>query len=174
MTLVSLCVSLRLVFEQQLFGYYFMALTVALVLLDVVRGHVRSTLAAWLATTSIVFLLGLGSTQLNILGSPGVTTVRDVVTLAVLLFAVVLIVRDIRRAAPRWRLLAWVAMIAAALTAWATFNEFNVPPTWVWQVVLVPTGIALAVGPLLQTVRRASQGVERPVVDAEAESAPAR
>jgi hypothetical protein len=153
MALIGLCLSLRLVFEQQLFGYYFMALTVALVVLDVVRGHFRSTLAAWLATTSLVFLLGLGSTQLNVLRPDQVTITRDLLALAVILFAVALIVRDIRRAAPRWRLLLWISMLAVALISWATFHHFNVPPTWVWQVVLVPPGVALALGPLLQAVR---------------------
>jgi hypothetical protein len=164
MALLSVCLSLRLVFEQQLFGYYFMALTVALLLLDVVRGHLRSTLAAWLATTSMVFLLGLGSTQLNLLRSPWVTTARDLIALAVILLAGLFIVRDARRAASHWRLALWVGVIAAALLSWATFNHFNEPPTWLWQVLLVPPGIALAAGPLLAFVRAGSSAGERPSV----------
>ena len=39
--IVALSFSLRLVFEEAMFGYYFMALTVTVVLLDVVRGPVR-------------------------------------------------------------------------------------------------------------------------------------
>ena len=40
--------SLRLVFEENLHHtYYFMALAVALLLLDVVRGHIRGTFVAW-------------------------------------------------------------------------------------------------------------------------------
>ena len=153
-SLIAVCVSLRLVFEQQLFGYYFMALSVSLIVLDVVRGHLRSTLAAWLATTSVVYLLG--STQLDALGSPKLTLARCLLPLSVMVFAAILIVRDIGRAASPWRIALWVAMICAALVSWSTVDEFNVPPTWVWQVVFVPSGIALAAGPLLAILRNGS------------------
>ena len=36
--LITIALGLRLVFEQQLFGYYFMALSVSLVLLEMVTG----------------------------------------------------------------------------------------------------------------------------------------
>jgi hypothetical protein len=41
LSLIAVCLCLRLVFEETLFSYYFMALTVALVLVDVARGHIR-------------------------------------------------------------------------------------------------------------------------------------
>ena len=40
LALVATSLSFRLVFEQNLFGFYFMALAVALILLDAVRGHI--------------------------------------------------------------------------------------------------------------------------------------
>ena len=86
-SLIAVCVSLRLVFEQQLFGYYFMALSVSLIVLDVVRGQLRSTMAAWLATTSVVYLLG--STQLDALGSPKLTLARCLLPLSVMVFAAI-------------------------------------------------------------------------------------
>ena len=151
-SLIAVSLGLRLVFEQQLFGYYYLALSVSLVALDVVRGHVRSTLVAWLATMSMVYVLG--STQLDLLRPPWLTLARDLIALSVIVLAVALVARDLRRSGPLWKLALWIAMIAAAVVSWTTVDEINVPPTWVWQVTLVPLGLALAAGPLLAEVRQ--------------------
>ena len=50
----SLC--FRLVFEQNLLGYYFMAVAVLLVLLDVTAGRIRIGLVAWLGLLAFAFL----------------------------------------------------------------------------------------------------------------------
>ncbi len=57
-SLVTLSLSLRLVFEANLIGYYFMALAVMLVLLDAVCGHFRASVVAWLIGVSVTFLVG--------------------------------------------------------------------------------------------------------------------
>ena len=56
-SLVAASLSLRLIFEQNLFSYYFMALVVVLVLVDVAGGRIRGSLVAWLATLLMVFCL---------------------------------------------------------------------------------------------------------------------
>jgi hypothetical protein len=55
MALLATSLSFRLVFEQNLFGYYFMALAVSLVLLDAVRGQIRGQLVAWIALLILAF-----------------------------------------------------------------------------------------------------------------------
>ena len=55
LALVATSLSFRLVFEQNLFGFYFMALAVALILLDAVRGHITEQLVAWLALLTLAF-----------------------------------------------------------------------------------------------------------------------
>ena len=55
LSLVATSLSLRLVFEQSLFGYYFMAVAVVLVLLDVTQGRVRPSVITWLALVTLVF-----------------------------------------------------------------------------------------------------------------------
>ncbi len=151
--LMAVCLSLRLPFEQQIFGYYFMALSVALVLLDVVRGHIRGSLVAWLVTVSMVYLLG--SDALSLLRPPWSTIVQDLIPLAVIILAALLIVLTIRRGDVGWMLGLWVGMIAAALLTWNQTNVLGIPPTWFWQVILVPLGIALAAGPLVQEIQEA-------------------
>jgi hypothetical protein len=152
LSVVGLSLSLRLVFEQQLFGYYFMALSVALVLLDVAGARLRATLVGWLATVSMVYLVG--STALDPLRRPVPGVINDVLPLSVMALGVLLIVREIRRGA-HWRMLAcWSAMIVGALVVWKQTDIVGQPPTWLWQLVLVSLGIAQAATPLLGELRR--------------------
>jgi hypothetical protein len=53
--LVATCLALRLVFEVNLFGYYFMATAVALLALDVVMGRLRLVTICWIAVTTVFF-----------------------------------------------------------------------------------------------------------------------
>ena len=53
--LVATSLSYRLVFEVNLWGYYFMAVAVLLVVLDVVQGRIRVLLFVWLALVAIAF-----------------------------------------------------------------------------------------------------------------------
>ena len=152
LSLVGLSLSLRLAFEQQLFGYYFMALSVALVLLDVAGGRLRATLVGWLATVSMVYLVG--STALDPLRRPVPGVLNDVLPLSVMALGVLLIARDIRRGARWWMVACWSAMIFGALVVWKQTDVLGQPPTWLWQLVLVPPGIALAATTLLGELRR--------------------
>ncbi len=49
----SLC--FRLVFEENLFGYYFMAVAVALVLLEIMQGRISVYLVGWVALNALYF-----------------------------------------------------------------------------------------------------------------------
>jgi hypothetical protein len=142
LSLVAVSLSLRLVFEQQLFLYYFMALSVSLVLLDVVRGHIRGSLVAWLVVMPAIYL-----DQIAVPESLGkVIPVITIVIAALVLSALVL------KGGPRRELAPWIAVVVAALVAWDKTNVLGTPPTWFWQVVLVIPGVVLAARPLLETV----------------------
>jgi hypothetical protein len=54
-SLVATSLALRLVFEISLYGYYFMALTVMLILLDILRGRIRLSLVAWIGLGTLAF-----------------------------------------------------------------------------------------------------------------------
>ena len=54
-SLLATSLSLRVVFEEGLFGYKFMALAVMLILLAIVRGQIRGRLMAWLALATLAF-----------------------------------------------------------------------------------------------------------------------
>lgn len=153
MSLVATSLSLRLVFEQNLFPYYFMALAVALVLLEVTRHHLRGSVVAWLAAVVIGFTLDVYflhiSSRLHL---------EDVVPLLVLASAVALAFVGLTRAQPwsRWGIFLWACVVVCALVTWfdTVGNLLLVLPTWFLQPVFALTGMVLALTPLLEEVRR--------------------
>ncbi len=161
LAMTATCLGLRLVFEQQLFGYYYMAICVTLILLEVVRGHIRGSVVAWIATVSMVYLLH--SDSFDALRPPWLTFAHVVVPLSVICIALVLAVVTVKRDGPNWTLVLWLGMIVAALVEWHDTDLLGIPPTWFWQVIFVPLGIARAAGPLFAEFRRRarSPGVVR-------------
>lgn len=55
LSLMAAALALRLVFEVNLWGYYFLAVTLLLIVLNVVCGRVRLYLLAWLALVALAF-----------------------------------------------------------------------------------------------------------------------
>jgi uncharacterized membrane protein len=94
-SLIATSLAFRLVFEVNLFGYYFMAVAVCLVLLDVLSGRIRGRLVVWLALVTFAF-------------DP---------------------------------------------LPWGHDPLIQAVPIWLWQIVLVPSAVVLAVGPLLSAAQ---------------------
>lgn len=147
LSIVALSLSLRLVFEQQLFLYYFMALSVSLVLLDVVRGHIRGSLVAWLVLMPTIYVEDMAIPE-------SLETLIPAVTIAI---AAVVIASLTLRSDPRRQLVPWIAVVIAVLLAWDETNVLGTPPTWLWQLVLVIPGVLLAARPLIDLVRAAAR-----------------
>ena len=89
-SLIATSLGFRLVFDQYLYGYYFMALAVSLVLLDVIRGRISMYLVGWLC----------------------------------------------------------LVVLAFDLLPWGFDPVSTWLPLWMWQIVLVGSGIVLAAGPI--------------------------
>jgi hypothetical protein len=60
-SLLATSLSFRLVFEVNLWGYYFMAVAVAILMLDVLRGRLRWSYFAWLTLIMVAFRPVLGA-----------------------------------------------------------------------------------------------------------------
>ncbi len=166
--LIAVSLSLRLVFEQNFMGYYFMALAVSLVLLDVVCGRIRGQLVAWLAVMTLAFNpipWGLTSN-----GSWWGLEAREDLPLVFMTVALLLIIADVVRHRIRWYLVTWFVLIVLAFSnvpPWATTPLRHAIPKVIWQIVLVATGAALATAPLLSSMRNRSETPNdgRPVLD---------
>ena len=153
LSLVASSLSLRLVFEQNLFGYYFMALAAALVLLDVVGGRLRGRLLAWLALCALAF----SPVPWGFVTNSVTWGLQEREFLPFVFGAIVLvfIVHDARRARVRAYLVAWLVVVGVAFgrLPWENPPLRHSFPVWFWQVVLVGTGVALAIGPLLSSAK---------------------
>jgi len=153
-SIVAVSLGLRLAFEQNMFSYYFMALAVSLVLLDVARGSVRNSTVAWLAAVALVFCLSRGlSWQLPL----GMVALIPLLIIAPALL--VTLVRVLRGSNTR-NLLPWLGVAAGAFLTWPDHvDPLNLSPlTWLWQVALVVPGIMLAAGVLLANIGLAKSG----------------
>ncbi len=145
-SLVGVSLALRLVFEVNLFGYYFAAVAVTLVSLDVLRGRLRLATFAWLSLTGIAFD---PLTQ-------SASAVRVVYVVAVAVAVVVVIVRGARRRMVRWGAIGYGLVLVLADRT--TMSALSLPsfavPSWVWQVVLVPWAIWLVGRPVFHALAR--------------------
>ena len=148
MSLFATALVTRLIFEENLFGYYFMATAVSLIILDVICGQVRGTLLAWLAVDTIAF----NPVHLGIAANLTSWSIRlsDAIPIAVIAAFALAVGLDALN--HRWRAYKLIALIAVALTSETSMFGISrplfVPPFWLWQVILVPSAMALALGPL--------------------------
>jgi hypothetical protein len=153
-SLMALTMSMRLVFEQGLIGYKFLALSVGLILLAIVRGRVPGYLIVWLALASLAFYpipYGLDVNARSWGGSAvtGLETAFIVLALAIVVF-------DVVHRRVRWYWVLGLVLALAAFAEWPPVQETQRAPfpLWLWQVILVGSGVAMAAAPLVTFLRR--------------------
>ena len=129
-----------------------MALSVALVLLDVIKGRIRGSLIAWIALVTCAYDVGFVNLFSDV---PWASGAQEHLPEILILIGSVLVITDIARRRVRWYLVAWVALMIGAFASWPFTHESirGQLPFLFWQVVLVPSGLWLAAGPLLEYIR---------------------
>jgi hypothetical protein len=159
LSLLTITLSLRLVFEQGLFGYKFLALAVMLVLLSVVRGQSFAKLAVWIVLVTLLWNPVPYGLAFNA-RSWGYDAVAALPAIAVGA-AVAVLVWDAAHHRVRWYLVAALVVAVCAFANWPPWalTPVRAPiPLWLWQVLLLSSGIALAAEPLVTAMRgRSSQ-----------------
>jgi hypothetical protein len=150
---ISLSLAFRLVFEQALFGYYFMALAVALTLLAIASGHIRSSFVAWLAMVTLVY--SVGPLSLAFFRESWSSGARVVLPLILICVALALILWRVLLGGPVFDLIIWAGLIVGTLVEWGIDGDPLSHPlsAWLWQVVLVLSGVCIAAGPLLERLK---------------------
>ena len=146
MRLVTISLALRLVFEVNLFGYYFMAVAVALVVLDVTAGRLRGPTLAWLVLVTLAFAPARGGLNPGV-ALPGVGLVVTP-SLVVVTGLVILILRDVLAHRIRWQLVGFIVFVVLTCVPalWGVSPGEPEMPAWFWQLVLVSSALALAGG----------------------------
>lgn len=155
MALVATSLSLRLVFEVNLFGYYLMALAATLIVLDGVSGRVRGEVVTWLALVTLAYNpvpTGVASSATL----HGVALFRALPVVFSVVVAV-LVVGDLARRRARLYLVA--ALVVGVWSShpqlWGSHPLVRVVAPWEWQVILVSSGLYLAASRLVAEVRGA-------------------
>jgi hypothetical protein len=153
LALVAASLTLRLVFEVNLIAYYFLALTVSLVVLEATRGTIRRTTVAWLAILTLVICriseLPFGFTRW------AEYLQNDIVPILIGGVAILAVIRQLLRGGDRRALLTWMAVAVVVLfTLIPGGNRFSAGQVvWFWQIVLVVPGMLLVLQPLWQSIR---------------------
>lgn len=152
MSLVASALALRLVFEENLFGYYFMAISVALILLEVARGRFRGPVLAWLALVTVAFNPVHEGFFSNLTGH----TLNLYYGLPIVVFVAFIAWMAIDAAGGYFRPYKFIWILIVSLTCesrlWGLHQVVFSVPNWLWQLVLVPSAFGLAVWPLLSTI----------------------
>lgn len=152
LSLVATALALRLVFEVSLWGYYFAASAVLIVINDVVQGRIRGHVIAWLALFTLVYNPVPWGFATN--GRSWGLALREAMPNVFVIGALILILIDVLRRHVRWYIVAWFALVCLTLVK----NPYShaalrtAMPNWFWQVVLVPITIGLAVSPLIKSM----------------------
>ena len=152
LSLIATALAFRLVFEVSLWGYYFAASVVLIVINDVIQGRVRGHVIAFLALFTLVENPVPWGFATN--GQAWGLTAREAMPNVFVIGALLLILFDVIRDRVRWYIVAWFVFVCLTLVK----NPFSHAllrtafPNWFWQVVLVPMTIALAISPLISTI----------------------
>lgn len=135
----------RLVFEENIFGYYFMAFAVALLITEVSRRQLRWGVVAWFGLLAVGFdpehvalTSNLTSYGLNLYWA---------IPIFVLACGVLVFLADAARRRVRPGLLVWIVFVAVAgeTKLWGRESALVNLPEWTWQVVLVGAAAVLLV-----------------------------
>ena len=156
-SLVAVCFSMRLVFEANLWGYYFVPLATTLVLVETLSHRLRGGVVAWLMLEAITFSpLAYGVTAngqwwgkwIAINGPAALVVIGGGVVIA-----------GVLRRRVRWHWIAFFVLGSASFILGPQVRglvNFSFP-LWFWQIILVPSGIALAAQPLAAAWRNAAR-----------------
>jgi hypothetical protein len=153
MSLVATSLVLRLVFEENLFGYYFMAAAVALIVLDALCGRLRGPVVAWL----ILEVAAFSPIHLGLVSNLTSRSLSLFTWIPVFLLGIALTSVLIDAAQRRFHLYRALLVIVIALTSVSNLWGMHRPPIsvpeWTWQLILVPIALGLALAPLVRSMR---------------------
>ncbi|MGH7175494.1 MAG: hypothetical protein ACREGR_04005 [Minisyncoccia bacterium] len=134
-SLAAIAFALRLIFEVNLFGYYFMPVAVGLVASELMSSRPRGDVAIWLGVSALAF--NFIESQWEPWGTHGAQIVVAFVTAGVAF----LIFRDARSHRIVWHRVGSLIFIVAVFRTQLFHGDSNLTslPNWVWQVLLVPS-----------------------------------
>jgi hypothetical protein len=154
LSIIASALALRLAFEFSLYGYFFLGVTVMLVLNDFVRGRVRGQMLTWLAMVTVLFdpfPWGFASN-----GQSWGLTAREWLPSIFVFVAFALVLMELFKHRIRRYVVAAGVFVAATMVKWPWNHEIlrGQLPTWIVQLILVPTALWLAIDPLREAIHK--------------------
>ena len=154
LSIVATALALRLAFEFSLYGYFFMGVATMLVIIDFLRGRIRGLMITWLALVTVVFdpfPWGFASN-----GQSWGLAAREWLPNVFLIITVAIILVDLLKHRFRWYVVAAGTFVGVTLVKWPWNHEAlrHLLPTWIIQIVLVPTALWLAISPLIEVIQK--------------------
>ncbi len=144
LSLLATALGLRLVFEENLYGYYFMAMAVTLICAAGVFHRMSGRVLTWLGLVTVGFTPMPWFVELR--WEPRGLNLFMALPVAFEVIAVGTFLLGARRRQYYWYLAA--AAIVVALTCFPPLygHQWSIQstPSWIWQLILVPTGLYLA------------------------------
>lgn len=158
MSLIATALTLRLVLESNLWGYYFMPLAVMLIVLDVANHRFRRYVLVWVFVYTVrfnPFPWGFASN-----GQSWGTNARLDVPLVIAIITLLFVGFDLARRRFNVQLLVWIAIAALMIfkMPWIFDDHRRMFSTYLYQIVLVFGGGALAINPLIAAMRKNRTG----------------
>ena len=135
--LVGTCLAMRLVFEVNMFEYYFMATVVILILLESLRGQFRGGTFALIGLIAVAFSPAV--IYLHWRGHLLGPNLRPLLLYLFLILSIIFLVVGLVHRQMKWYLVASIVLVALAfLRLPLRIDHYNgVFPLWFWQVALV-------------------------------------
>jgi len=153
-SLIATTLTLRLALESNLWGYYFMPLAVMLIVLDVASHRFRRNVVAWV----FVYMLRFNPIPWGFTsnGQPWGITARLAIPVFIVIISLVFVCFDVARRRFTVDLLVSLAITALVIfkIPWTFDQDRHLIPTYLYQIVLVFGGGALAISPLIATIRQ--------------------
>ena len=150
LAVMALSLSLRLVFEQALYGYYLMAVSVLLVLLDVMGRRIRGSLVAWLLLLTLVYVEGPTTSTATLSRAPWGYHAQETLPAVVLVLALLVVALKLSRHGFRVDVVPWLILVIGTILAWPSVHDplsGHVTGPY-WQIIVVSWAILLALVPL--------------------------
>ena len=147
-SLVAISLCFRLVFEVNLFGYYFMAVSIMMLLIDVIQGRIAGLTVGWIALTTLAFNpipWGFASNW-----TTHGRTIFEALPFAFIGVALAALVVQLLRHRVHWTVFAWIVLVILTCVhlVWGEPLEVQFMPFWVWQLILVPSALVLVSRPM--------------------------
>ncbi len=159
MSLVATCLTVRLALDVNIFGYYFMAATVSLLVIDALQGRIRGES---IAVISLISLAYSPVTQyFRWRGHVDGPAVREVLPYLISIPVVVTIVAGLVLHRVRWHWILWQIVVAMAFFRFPMHprGDTGAFPSWAWQILLVPPLLVMVSRPLRGATTRGAHEV---------------